>query len=490
MLRTSLTSTLRSDWKYPLLLTAAAFALALTSVLYAGPFAVMAWLTSVPTIIGAIVLAGLAALAVFGVTGYVSMLRAGRHIAQINAAFNNMSQGLCMFDKDARLIISNERYHELYGFSPEQTRPGSRLQDLLVHRRATGTFSGDIEAYVARARSRVAEGKIFTNVIEVNGRTISISNRPMRGGGWVATHEDITEQRQADQERDSMAALDQRRQSVDAAISTFRERVESLLRTVGDSAVAMRSTATTLFGSSRNTSQRAEGAARTSNEASMSVEKAASAADEMAASIAEISQQLARTNNVVGTAAEEAGATNDQIGGLAQAARKIGDVVKIIQSVAGQTNLLALNATIEAARAGEAGKGFAVVASEVKSLAVQTAKATEEIAGQIAAVQASTGDAVEAIRRISERMNEISQYTAGAASSVQQQHAATGEISANVASAAHGTKEIVQVLGEVVEATAETRGSAETVLATSQAVETAAAKLRTEVEEFLQKVAV
>ena len=490
MLRTSLTSTLRRDWRYPLLLASATFALTLAIVLFAGPAAATAWLAALPASVAAFAAGALAALAVFGAAGFFAMRRASRRIAQINAAFDNMSQGLCMFDKDARLVISNERYHEMYGFSDEQTRPGSRLQDLLAHRRATGTFSGDIDAYVARAKSRVAEGKIFTNVIDVKGRTISISNRPMRGGGWVATHEDITEQRHADQERDSMSALDARRKAVDAAISSFRERIESLLRTVGDSAVAMRATATTLFGSSRNTSQRAEGAARTSNEASINVEKAASAADEMAVSIAEISRQLSQTNNVVGTAAGEAGATNDQIGGLAQAARKIGDVVKIIQNVAGQTNLLALNATIEAARAGEAGKGFAVVASEVKSLAVQTGKATEEIAGQIAAVQASTGVAVEAIRRIAERMNEISQYTAGAATSVQQQHAATGEISQNVASAAKGTKEIVQVLGEVVEAAAETRGSAETVLSTSQAVETAAANLRSEVEEFLQKVAV
>ena len=124
----------------------------------------------------------------------------------------------------------------------------------------------------------------------------------------------------------------------------------------------------------------------------------------------------------------EASATNDQIGSLANAAQKIGDVVKLIQDVAGQTNLLALNATIEAARAGEAGRGFAVVASEVKSLAVKTAKATEEIAGQIAGVQASTGAAVEAIRRISDRMREINNHTAAVAASVQQQNADTGEI--------------------------------------------------------------
>jgi methyl-accepting chemotaxis protein len=197
-----------------------------------------------------------------------------------------------------------------------------------------------------------------------------------------------------------------RRAAVDAAIAAFRSRVETMLKTVGEHAMAMRSTAGTLFAASSKTSQRAEGAVDTSNEASVNVEIAAGAAEELSASIAEISRQLGQTNVVVDTAVREAGSTNTQIGSLAQSAQKIGDVVKLIQDVAGQTNLLALNATIEAARAGEAGRGFAVVASEVKSLAVQTARATEEIAGQIAAVQVSTGAAVEAIGRIADRMKE------------------------------------------------------------------------------------
>src|SRR5205807_557965 len=152
--------------------------------------------------------------------------------------------------------------------------------------------------------------------------------------------------------------------------------------------------------------------------------------------IAEIAEQLTRTTEVVRGAVNEAGTTNDQISGLAQAAQKIGDVVKLIRDIADQTNLLALNATIEAARAGDSGRGFAVVASEVKTLAVQTAKATEDIAGQIQAVQSSTGGAVEAIRRIAERMREINGYTSAVAASIEQQSAATGQISCNVTSAA------------------------------------------------------
>ena len=189
-------------------------------------------------------------------------------------------------------------------------------------------------------------------------------------------------------------------------------------------------------------------------------------------------------------AVDQARKTNDRVSELSKAAARIGDVVELINTIAGQTNLLALNATIEAARAGEAGRGFAVVASEVKSLAVQTGKATEEISGQIAAVQTSTRASVEAIHRIGDRMKEISQYTASAAASVQQQDAATGEISQNVAAAARGTKDIVAVLTEVAGSATQTRGSAQTVLTASQAVEAAAADLRSEVEGFLKKVAV
>jgi methyl-accepting chemotaxis protein len=252
----------------------------------------------------------------------------------------------------------------------------------------------------------------------------------------------------------------------------------------------MRDTANSLFGSSDQTSQRAAAAVAASNEASANVESAAAAAGELSSSISEIGQQLTRTTEVVRAAVGEAETTNAQIVGLAEAARKIGDVVKLIRDIAGQTNLLALNATIEAARAGESGRGFAVVASEVKSLAVQTAKATEDIAAQILAVQGSTAGAVEAIHSIGERMREISEYTSAVAASVEQQNAATGEISHNVTSAAQGTVMAVAVFGEVAGAATATRSSAQTVLTASKSVETAVANLRGEVESFLGKVAV
>ena len=169
----------------------------------------------------------------------------------------------------------------------------------------------------------------------------------------------------------------------------------------------MKSTAAALSTTSSDTTAHTAGAVRTSNDAFGGVESAAAAADELSKSIAEINRQLVSAGEVVRAATAEAQSTNEIIAGLAQAAQKIDDVVKLIQSVAGQTNLLALNATIEAARAGAAGKGFAVVASEVKALAVQTAKATDDIASQIAAVQSSTQSAVRAIGSITGRMEEI-----------------------------------------------------------------------------------
>jgi methyl-accepting chemotaxis protein len=433
-------------------------------------------------------------LSVMGLIGLLGLLAAVcwrllRKNRQFETALEHMSQGLCLYDENERLRLFNRRYVEMYGFPPRLAKPGTTLREILAYRVAEGSLSGDPEQYRANLIDALRAGRTTTSINESGkGRFINVINSPLTGGGWVGTHHDITERRQIEKERDEMALRESRRTVIEAAIASFRERMEKLLQTVGRSADTMRATANTLSTASGETSKHTEGAVKASNEASGSVKTASVATDELASSIAEIGRQLERTNEVVKLAVGEAKATDGEIEALAAAAQKIGDVVKLIRDIAGQTNLLALNATIEAARAGESGRGFAVVASEVKSLAVQTANATEDIAGQIQAVQSSTTSAVEAIRRIAERMHEINRYTSAVAASVEQQSAATGQISSNVANAAQGTGVVVSVLGKVSDAAAHTRSSAHSMLDGSQAVDSALSELRREVENFLAKV--
>jgi methyl-accepting chemotaxis protein len=408
----------------------------------------------------------------------------------LTAALDNMPQGLAMFDASARLMFCNARYVEIFGLTAAQVAPGRALRDVLEQRRATGTFSGDAEQYVRDAVARAAQGKaVSTSDDMTDGRIIALASRAMPGGGWVDTHEDITVRRRAALQR-SAAQEQEQRSTMAAAITDFRQRAESLLASTTDSAATMRSKAGTLVGASGEASQRAEDAAESSRTASSNVATAATAAEEMSKSVAEISRRLVGTTDIVRHAVGEARGADEKIAGLAQTAQQIGDVVKLIRAIAGQTNLLALNATIEAARAGDAGRGFAIVASEVKSLAVQTEKATEDIAGQVAAVQEATSTAVAAIRRIAERMQEIDQDTTSVAASIRQQDVATGQISQNVGSAAERTRAIAAVLGDVAGTASEARVSAQTLLDASEAVATAAAALRSEVEGFLGKVAV
>jgi len=407
-------------------------------------------------------------------------------------ALNNMTQGVVLFDMTGRLVVFNDRYRDMYKLSPDVVKPGAELIDVIRERIKTGSLVRDPAEYCAEIIRSMAAGEVRSFVTEApDGRAISVVNRAIPGSNyWVGTHDDITERRAAERKSALLSEQEARRAALEEAISWFRESVEGVLKTVGDSVGAMKSMATALAATSNETTAHTAGALKTSNQAFCSVEVASTAADELSKSIAEINRQLARASEVVRAAATEAQSTNEDIAGLAQAAQKIDDVVKLIQSVAAQTNLLALNATIEAARAGSAGKGFAVVASEVKALAVQTAKATDDIGAQITAVQSSTQSAVGAIGNIAGRMQEIRQFTAAIAGAVEQQNAATREISVSVEAAASGTRSVVAVLQRVSGAITNMQSSADTVLAASHAVEKAADSLRGSVDGFLRKVAI
>ena len=410
-----------------------------------------------------------------------------RQNARFTAALNNMSNGFCIFDGDKKLVICNETYARLYKLPPELLRPGTAHEAVIKHRVTNGILAGEATDSAAKQKlanlRRHSSDKKSSRVDQLaDGRLIEVVRTPMLGGGWLATHEDISDRAQ-------LASEQARRSLVESAIASFRTRMEGVLKTVSESTRAMKSTAAELFASSEQTSARAEGMVQATQGASASVDRAAVASNQMAGSINDISQRVIQANSIVQSAEGKVKATSTEFEGLSKSAQKIGDVIKLIQTISGQTNLLALNATIEAARAGAAGRGFAVVASEVKALAAQTGRAAEEIAGLVSAVQASTGGAIQAVGSIEESIREISRYTAAVANSADEQSAATSEISANVGNAAQETGKIVAELGAFANAATSTRSSAQVVLSASESVEGAVQNLHREVEAFLTSVA-
>ena len=218
------------------------------------------------------------------------------------------------------------------------------------------------------------------------------------------------------------------------------------------------------------------------------MQSVAGATEQLTASIREISQQVANSAGVAGQAAEEARRTNEKVTGLARAAQKIGEVVSMIQDIAGQTNLLALNATIEAARAGEHGKGFAVVASEVKALANQTARATEEIATQIEGIQGATSEAVAAIQGIDGTIGRLNEIANAIAAAVEEQGAATGEIADSIQRAAQGTEDVNRNLGGITQTSSEIGATADQTLAAATGLSTLSEKLREEVDGIVTSI--
>ncbi|MGO8921239.1 MAG: methyl-accepting chemotaxis protein [Stellaceae bacterium] len=296
------------------------------------------------------------------------------------------------------------------------------------------------------------------------------------------------EQMRGEQEAQQRAAESEKKRAMAALADTFEASVSAIVKVVSAAAAELQRTAQAMSSTADQTKQQSLSVASSSRQTTTNVQTVATAAEELSASIAEIGRQVAQATGVASQAADEGQRTNASVEGLAEAAQKIGEVVALNNDIASQTNLLALNATIEAARAGEAGKGFAVVAGEVKSLANQTAKATDDIRAQIAAIQGATDTAVAAIRGISGTIVEVSTISASIAAAVEEQSAATQEIARNVQQVSAGTEDVSRTIAGVTDAAGETGTAAREVLSAAAQLSEQSERLRQQVGRFLATV--
>jgi methyl-accepting chemotaxis protein len=292
---------------------------------------------------------------------------------------------------------------------------------------------------------------------------------------------------------DEAAALDadakiERGRRVDGITRDFESMIGEIVNTVSTASAQLEASAGTLTATAERSRELTTMVAAASEEASTNVQSVASATEEMASSVNEISRQVQDSARMAADAVDQARKTNDRVSELSKAAARIGDVVELINTIAGQTNLLALNATIEAARAGEAGRGFAVVASEVKALAEQTAKATGEIGTQITGIQAATQESVNAIKEISGTIQKLSEISSTIAAAVEEQGAATQEISRNVQQAAQGTMQVSSNITDVQRGASETGSASSQVLSAAQSLSGDSNRLKIEVGKFLTSV--
>jgi len=283
-------------------------------------------------------------------------------------------------------------------------------------------------------------------------------------------------------------ATQQRKADMIKLADNFESAVGEIIETVSSASTELEASANTLTSTAERAEKLTTMVAAASEEASTNVQSVASATEEMSSSVNEISRQVQESARMANEAVDQARKTNDRVGELSKAAARIGDVVELINTIAGQTNLLALNATIEAARAGEAGRGFAVVASEVKALAEQTAKATGEIGQQISGIQAATQESVNAIKEISGTIEKLSEISSTIAAAVEEQGAATQEISRNVQQAAQGTQQVSANITDVQHGASETGSASSQVLSAAQSLSSDSNRLKLEVGKFLNTV--
>jgi methyl-accepting chemotaxis protein len=303
----------------------------------------------------------------------------------------------------------------------------------------------------------------------------------------VKAEEKARDEAEAKVKQDLVAAQRRKADMIKLA-DDFESAVGEIIETVSSASTKLEASASTLTATAVRSQELTTMVATASDEASTNVQSVASATEEMTSSVNEISRQVQESARIANDAVDQARKTNDRVSELSKAAARIGDVVELINNIAGQTNLLALNATIEAARAGEAGRGFAVVASEVKALAEQTAKATGEIGQQITGIQAATQDSVNAIKEISGTIEKLSEISSTIAAAVEEQGAATQEISRNVQQAAQGTQQVSANITDVQRGASETGSASSQVLSAAQSLSGDSNRLKLEVGKFLNSV--
>ena len=336
------------------------------------------------------------------------------------------------------------------------------------------------------AMRRLADGELDTHVPAQESKN---EIGAMAGAVQVFKENAVRVKRlEAEQVENERRAEEEKRAAMNKMADDFQASVGNVIESVTTASSQLQSSAEAMSATAEETTRQATAVAAASEQASANVETVATAAEELSSSIGEISRQVNQASSVASDAVNKANETNAKVQGLAEASKRIGEVVELITDIAEQTNLLALNATIEAARAGDAGKGFAVVASEVKNLANQTAKATEEISAQISGVQTSTQEAVVAIEAITKVIEEVDQIASSIASAVEEQSAATQEIARNVEQASAGTQEVSSNITGVNQAANDTGIAATQIQEAAGQLQAQSRSLKAEVEKFLRNV--